>query len=80
METWSAERALGRLLYERRLALEMSLLQVSRRCDLSLLALCEVERGRGQVPAARTLKRLGEALGLPWLHRINWRSHITRER
>jgi transcriptional regulator with XRE-family HTH domain len=64
--------ALGRLLYERRLALDLTLLQVSRRCGLSLLALCEIERGRP--PTLDAVERLGHVLALPWLRQATWRA------
>ena len=65
-------RGLGHLIYERRLALDLSLLQVSRRCNISLAALCDLERGHGQPPTPFVLEHLGEVLALPWLHQATW--------
>jgi hypothetical protein len=67
-----ASRVLGQLVYERRLALDMSLLDVSRLAAASLLDLCRLERGERQRLRVVTLQRIGEVLDLPWLHQATW--------
>jgi transcriptional regulator with XRE-family HTH domain len=55
-------RALGSIVYRRRLALRLSLLELNRHTGLSLLDLVQLERGRAPVPDNAALRRLAGAV------------------